>query len=272
MQQYIFCLTENQASYPVLLSAGRCISIDGGIKISMSKKELTPAQQKRIKIIALIVGVLVMGGLIAAVAIPMVSFASKPEVFREWVAENGFLSGLAYIGMVVFQILAAFIPGEPFEIVAGYAFGSLTGTILCVVAESLGSILVLLLVRKFGIKLIEVFFPKEKIESLKFLQSSNKKIAIFTLAFILPGTPKDLLCYFAGITNIPMSVLILVCSLGRLPSIITSILGGDAIGNGDYTFAIIIFAATIVISGLGLLGYNFYSKKKNKSEDNKTIE
>lgn len=228
------------------------------------KKELTPAQQKRIKIIALIVGILVMGGLIAAVAIPMVSFASNPDMFRDWVAENGFLSAFAYIGMVIFQILAAFIPGEPFEIVAGYAFGTGLGTVLCLVSETLGSIAVLLLVRKFGIKLIEIFFSKEKIESVKFLQSSNKKIAIFALAFICPGTPKDLLCYFGGITNIPMSLLILICSVGRFPSIITSILGGDAIGNGDYTFAIIVFAITIAVSGLGLLFYNIFSKKSPK--------
>lgn len=227
----------------------------------MHNKELSEKSQKRIKLIALIIGVIVIAGLCAAIAIPMLSFAKEPELFRQWVEENAFLSGLAYIGMVIFQIIAAFIPGEPFEIAAGYAFGNFWGTTLCFVAEALGSIIVILLVRRFGIRLIEVFFPKEKIESLSFLHSSPKKLAIFAFAFIIPGTPKDLLCYFGGITDISLPMLILICSVGRFPSIITSIIGGDALGTGDYTFAIIIFAVTLAVSGIGLFAYNRYSKK-----------
>ena len=226
------------------------------------KKELTAKQQKGIKIAALIIAVIVIAGLTAAVTIPMLSFAKEPEIFRAWVDENIFLSSLAYVGMVVFQIVAAFIPGEPFEIVAGYAFGSVYGTILCFVAEAIGSIIVLLLVRKFGHKLIEVFFSKEKIDSLKFLHSSSAKILIFAIAFILPGTPKDLLCYVAGITDISLLVLILITSFGRIPSIVTSIIGGDAVGSGDYTFAVIIFGITLLVSGIGLVIYNRYRKRK----------
>jgi len=228
------------------------------------KKELTPRQQKRIKIIALIIAGIVLSGLIAAIAIPMLSFAKEPEVFRAWVKENGVLSGITYVGMVVFQILAAFVPGEPFEIVAGYAFGSFWGTILCFVGGAIGSILVLLLVRKFGIKLIEVFFSKEKIESLNFLHSSKGKILVFSIIYTLPGTPKDLLCYFAGITDISLPLLIAICSFGRIPAIITSILGGDAFGKGDYKFTVIIFAVTVLVSGLGLLAYTLYQRKRKK--------
>ncbi|MCR5829341.1 MAG: VTT domain-containing protein [Lachnospiraceae bacterium] len=226
------------------------------------KKDLTPRQQKAIKISALIIAMLVLAALTAAIAIPMLSFAKNPILFRDWVDDHYFLSALVYIGMVIFQIVAAFVPGEPFEIAAGFAFGSVYGSILCFIAEGIGSIVVLLLVRKFGHKLLEVFFSKEKIDSLKFLHSSKAKILIFAIAFILPGTPKDLLCYFGGITDIPLLVLILITSFGRIPSIVTSIIGGDAVGSGDYTFAIIVFSVTLLVSGIGLVIYNRYRKKR----------
>ena len=57
-------------------------------------------------------------------------------------------------------------------------------------------------VRRFGRELVEVFFPKEKIESLRFLQSSPKRDLLFWIVFVVPGTPKDLLCYFAGLTDL----------------------------------------------------------------------
>ena len=95
---------------------------------------------------------------------PLVKFASEPEKFRAWVNFNGIWGRIAYIGMMMLQILAAFLPGEPFEMVAGYAFGSLEGTLLCFFASALGSALVLLLARKFGLKFVSLFFNKEKIE------------------------------------------------------------------------------------------------------------
>ena len=83
--------------------------------------------------------------------------------------------------------------------------------------------------------------------------------------FILPGTPKDLLCYFAGITDIKLWKLILICSLGRIPAIVTSTLGGDALGTKSYILAIIVFASTVAVSLGGALIYKIISKKHNKA-------
>ena len=166
------------------------------------------------------------------------------------------------MALVIFQILIAFIPGEPLEIVAGYVFGTMKGTVLCLAAASIGSIVVLFLVRKFGKALLEIYFDKEKIESLSFLQSSERKIVIFLILFLVPGTPKDLLCYYGGLTDISLPLLIFICTVCRFPSIITSTVGGDALGTGQYAFAVIVFAVTAVVSFLGILVYKRLSKKK----------
>ena len=94
------------------------------------------------------------------------------------------------------------------------------------------------------------------------MQSSQKKIIIFLILFIVPGTPKDLLCYYGGLTDIPLPLLIFICTVCRFPSIITSTIGGDALGTGEYGSAIIVFAVTAVISTLGIIIYNRFSKKE----------
>lgn len=227
-----------------------------------TKRELSRKQQKAISIASFCALLLMLVLLCAVIGRPMVRFASDPDKFRDWVDGHGVWGMLAYMGMVALQVLAALIPGEPLEIAGGYAFGAVKGTLLCLLAASLGSAAVICLVRRYGMRLVEVFFSREKIQSLRFLRSSPRRNLLFLLIFMLPGTPKDLLCYYAGLTDIKLPVLLIICSLGRLPSIATSTAGGDALGTESYLFAVIIFAATFVVSALGLFTYNMLCRRQ----------
>lgn len=230
----------------------------------MSKKHLTKKQQKTL-CIAAVAAALILTVLIAwRVGVPLVRIASEPEKFRDWVNSNGFGGRLAYVGMVILQVVIAVLPGEPFEIAAGYAFGAVEGTLLCLASATAGSVLVFCLVRRFGMPLAEVFFPREKLAGIRFLKTSPKRNLIFFAIFMIPGTPKDLLCYFAGLTDMKLSRWLLICSVGRLPSLITSTVGGDALGDSDYGFAIAVFAVTLVISLAGVLVYRLICKRNSK--------
>ena len=55
---------------------------------------------------------------------PMIEFVSKPEDFHLWVQSKGIWGRIAFIGMMIFQVIIALVPGEPLEIGAGYAFGA----------------------------------------------------------------------------------------------------------------------------------------------------
>lgn len=206
-------------------------------------------------------GMLALGWLAGA---PLIRFASQPERFRQWIDSHGIWGPLAYMGMVALQVILAVIPGEPFEIAGGYAFGAVEGTLLCLTAATAGSLLVFFLVRIFGTRLVRVFFSQEQVQSLRFLKTSPKRDFLFLLIFMIPGTPKDLLCYFAGLTDIRLPVWLLICSVGRIPSLVTSTVGGDALGTKNYWFAVILFAVTLAISALGLLLYRYICRRHQK--------
>lgn len=190
------------------------------------------------------------------VGTPMMDLLSDPESLRLWVEKLGWFSRLVFAGMVMFQVIVAVIPGEPFEIAAGYAFGVFEGTVLSIAAAALGSIITFFLVRKFGMKLVRLFFSEEKVNSVKFLKTSKARNYLFLVVYMLPGTPKDLLGYFAGLTDMPFLVFFLTATLGRIPSVITSTIGGNALGTRSYDTAILIFAVTLAVSALGLTAYN----------------
>lgn len=120
-------------------------------------------RQKKIWGIAAIIGLVAFMGLLCwLVGRPMLRFVSEPEMFRQWVDGHGIWGRIAFIGMMIFQIIVAVIPGEPLEIGAGYAFGAVEGTILCLIGAVLGGAIVVILVRRYGVKLVEVFFSREK--------------------------------------------------------------------------------------------------------------
>ena len=106
--------------------------------------------------------------------------------------------GLREILMIVLiaaQIFLAFLPGEPLELAAGFLFGSVGGTLLCLVGSLLGTALVYLLVQRYGKRLVTVFFKQEQLnEFTGVLKKRNSMLWIFLL-FLINGTPKDINTY-----------------------------------------------------------------------------
>ena len=232
--------------------------------MSQPHHDLTPAQRKFWTGFVIVVFLLFSLSVTWFIGRPMIQFVEEPDRFRTWVEHGGTASNLLFIGMVVLQVIIALIPGEPLEIGAGYAFGFLEGTFLCYVGILLGSTFVFLLVRRFGRRVLEVFFSKEKITSLRFLQNSRRRNILLFLIMLIPGTPKDLISYFAGLLDIALPRWLLIVAISRIPSLLTSTMGGDAMGEQQYVFAAIVFAVTVLISLLGIYAYRKLGKDEGK--------
>lgn len=232
-----------------------------------SLQHLTKKQKRRFGILTFCILLLFSGAVITWVGVPMLRLLEDPEAFRTQVNELGIAGRLLFLAMSVFQVVFAVVPGEPFEVGAGYAFGAIEGTLLCILSTTLGGVLVFLLVKRFGIRFVEIFFPIEKIRSLWFLRTEKRRNRITFLVFLIPGTPKDLLCYFVGLTDMKLGTWVLISSIARLPSIVTSTVGGDALGTRRYWQAILVLAVTALISGLGILLYQRIIKPRRTKKE-----
>lgn len=214
--------------------------------------------------IYIIIGVILVLTITILFSIPFIKFINQPEQLRDYLESFGVLAPLMYILLTMIQVLIPFIPGEPFEILAGYSFGLVKGTLLCLLAGSIASVIIILLVKKYKHKLINVFFKKEDIDKLAFLKS-KKSFIIFSILFILPGTPKDLLCYIGGLNDYELVPLLVVTTIGRIPAIVTSTIPGNALNEKDYGLALIVYAITIAISLTSIYVYNQITNKKKLS-------
>jgi len=184
------------------------------------------------------------------------------EGLRDYILSFGAASWLVFLVLQFLQVLIALIPGELLESVAGFVFGPLWGTVLCYIGIALASALVFVMSRRFGVKLVEIFTSREKINQLRFLNTEKKRNFLIFLLFFIPGTPKDLLTYFAGLTEIRMLDFLLISLVARIPSVISSTFGGHLLGEGRYIGAVILYGVTGAVSLIGMAGYNWWIKHK----------
>ena len=182
--------------------------------------------------------------------------------FRDYVRSFGVLAPFVMLGLQILQVFIALIPGEIVESAAGYVLGPWMGTAVCYLGICLASTLIFTLTRRYGVKWVEVFVSREKINELRFLNTEQKRNNLIFLLFFIPGTPKDLLTYFVGLTDIKLSTFLLLSMVARIPSVITSTFGGHLLGEERYIGAVILYGITGLFSLLGMLGYNHYLKKK----------
>ena len=204
---------------------------------------------------------------------PIVELAGEPQLFREWVDGHGLWGRILFVGMVVLQVVVALIPGEPLELLGGYAFGALEGTLLTLLGIVIGSAMVFALVRRFGVRLVEVFFDQEKIRQAAFLRDPRKTRLIAFLLMLIPGTPKDFLSYFAGLTKLTMGEWLAIVTVARIPSVIGSTITGGAAGEANFVLAAVVFGLTLALSGAGVWYYRrICRKQQDESEPDDGME
>lgn len=225
---------------------------------------MTIRNKKILSICMMGIVILLMCAIFWFVGKPMIQMLEEPADFRAWVDEAGVWGRGLFVGMVVLQVVVAIIPGEPVELAAGYAFGFWEGTFLTMVGFLLGSWIVFALVRRFGRRMVELFFSEEKLQRIQFLQSSRKIQVISFLLMLIPGTPKDMLSYFAGLTNLTTIQWIGIVSIARLPSLVTSTFTGAAAGEERYLLSAISMGLTLVLTLCGIWYYRRICKEEAK--------
>lgn len=160
--------------------------------------------------------------------------------FINWVQSKGALGVLVFLGLQVLQVVVAVLPGEPIELMAGAIYGTWGGLALCMLGILIGSMLIYSLVKLLGAKAL----PAEALTKYRFLQDEARARSALYLLFFLPGTPKDMLTYIGPFLPLPANQFFAICTIARIPSILTSTLAGDQLAEGTVWLPVVIFIIT----------------------------
>lgn len=176
---------------------------------------------------------------------------SSGEKMKRFLISLGPYSPAVFIVMQVMQVVAAPVPGEFTGVVGGYVYGKMIGFLLSTLGLTLGSWVAFELASILGRPFVEKFVKPEVLQKFNFL-TTNTGVTICFLLFLLPGFPKDYLCYVLGLSRMNLTTFLIVSTIGRLPGTYLLTIQGASIRNQEYSIAVIV---AVVSAALLLFAY-----------------
>ncbi len=189
--------------------------------------------------------------------------SSKDRLIATLRGSSGAGGALLCIGVQFLQVVIAAIPGEITSFAAGYVFGAWRGFAYSVIGVTLGSAFNFSFARIVGRPTLERLVGRDRVARLdRSLNSATSRSAMFLL-FLLPGLPKDVLCYVAGFSGMPLVEFVVLSGLARSPALLASVLIGAGVSRGDYRSLV----ATVAVMLLAIAGYYWYRRSRQSDHN-----
>lgn len=190
------------------------------------------------------------------VGIPVAVYCLFPEFIQQFKTMNGanaFLSQyktasvFIYIGLQIFQILVSVIPGQILQFAAGYAYTFMLGYVYSIIGIAIGTVCTFYLSRILGKDAMHLIFGEERITKFVNILNSKKAYVIIFVLYVIPGFPKDLITYAAGVSEIKLKPFLILALVGRTPALMATIMMGSMFKDGGYLGLVILVAIAIIL-------------------------
>lgn len=174
------------------------------------------------------------------------SVFSNSEKLQRMLISLGPYSSAVFILLQVLQVVAAPFPGELTGVVGGYLYGEVFGFILSTIGLTLGSWVTFELASILGRPFVEKYISGEVLRKFDFITTNTGAFICFLL-FVIPGFPKDYLCYVLGLSRMRLGTFLIVSVIGRLPGTYLLTLQGASLRSQEYAAAFVFAAISAVL-------------------------
>ncbi len=208
----------------------------------------------QLSVVALLVAGL--GAIFAAWGRFLWDLLTDQDRFKAWIDSYGAYAAPVFVAAQFAQVVLFFIPGEVTQIAGGYIFGTWLGLALSYLGITLGSLAAFALARMFEHAALDFLVDRETVRRFDRIIYGRSGFWPMFVLFLIPGVPKDLLCYVAGLTPMHVVTFLVISTVGRFPGVLLSSLFGGGLAERDW--------GVTVISGvvaLGLLGLVYAFRK-----------
>ena len=230
----------------------------------MPKKwEKTTPKQKLLVFLILTAITAAFLALTALLGGPLLALASDPDKLRSFVESWGMWSRLAFLSV---QVLQGFLP-IPLELTAvagGYIFGPVEGALITLSSAVISTSLIFYAAKLCGHRFVNLFFPPERREKMRYFRDPKLRSLLCWIFFLIPGTPKRLFVFTAGLSPQPFGRFLLISTVARVPAVLACTFGGHALGQEEYETAVALLLAVLALGGGGFFVYRKFTKRKKR--------
>jgi uncharacterized membrane protein YdjX (TVP38/TMEM64 family) len=169
------------------------------------------------------------------------------QFMKDKLVQWGAAAPIIFIVIQALQVVLAPIPGEVTGILGGFVFGQWLGLLYSTIGLTLGSLGAFALGRWLGDSYVRNLVSEETWNKLGFIVEAEGTILCFII-YLIPGLPKDIICYLFGLSPMPFWVFAVVSSLGRIPGTWVLSAQGAKTATGHYIELILLTAAVAAIA------------------------
>lgn len=177
-------------------------------------------------------------------------YSSRKEV-KHFLATFGPYAPIVFIVLQALQVVMAPVPGEATGFLGGVLFGTGLGFLYSSIGLTLGSALAFGLGRWLGLPLVRRLVSEQVYHKFDFLARTGGELGTLIL-FLIPGFPKDYLCFLLGVSPLPFGTFLVITTFGRMPGTWLLSVQGAKVGGGFYMEFVIFLT---VAAAAALMGY-----------------
>ena len=201
----------------------------------------------------------------------VISFFLNKERIANFLNSLGPLSFIGFIILQASQVIISPIPGEVTGLIGGFLYGKFLGILLSTIGLTIGSWTAFSLSRWLGGPFVEKFVRKETMSRYDYLLHHKGAFLVFLL-FLIPGFPKDFLCYILGLGHLSTKEFLVISTVGRFMGTVLLTLGGDYIRHHQYYRFSLLFGIAIVFVMLSMVYRDKIERLFRKMHKTKKID
>ena len=195
---------------------------------------------------------LIAGSTLVLYKTGLISFFLDRESMKQFLNSLGPLSFIGFIFLQSAQVIISPIPGEVTGLLGGFLYGKFLGIVLSTIGLTIGSWVAFSLSRYFGRPFAEKFVSKATMARYDYLLHHKGAFLVFLL-FLIPGFPKDYLCYILGLGHLTPKEFLVISTVGRFMGTVLLTLGGDYIRHHQYYRFFLLTGIAIVVILLSMI-------------------
>jgi uncharacterized membrane protein YdjX (TVP38/TMEM64 family) len=177
----------------------------------------------------------------------MVRLFEDRHLLSEFTHEWTTLAPLLFVALQAAQVVISPIPGDATGFLGGYLFGESRGLVYSMIGLTLGSVAAFAVGRRLGGPYVRRWVSPATWDRLGFIIEAEGAVLCFII-YLIPGLPKDTICYLFGMSPMPLWVFAIASTLGRIPGTWLLSAQGAHTARGNYRWVVGITAIVVAVA------------------------
>ncbi|MCL2110873.1 MAG: VTT domain-containing protein [Clostridiales bacterium] len=216
--------------------------------------------RKGLKILKIVIFIGILAG------IPLTLFVSYPDIgllLTDQAALTAFLeanegqNSIFYIIIMVVIVVIGVPIGQVVNFAGVFIFGIAVTYLLSIVGIIIGMFVAFFIARYLGKDFVTMVFKEKNVGKFTSMMNTSKAYVVTVVIFLIPGFPKDIFTYAAGLSNVRVLLFVLTAAVARSPAIFATLLLAEFARQGDY-----IGMGAVVATVAACLVLIFFKRKK----------